>query len=379
MQDPTLLASAEHPVALHQSRIRFTGSGSEFFRIWSVNLLLTLVTLTLYWPFARARRLTFFHNHTEVQGHALGFHGDPWKMFRGHLVLLVVGGTYAALSYLWPTYQWLGLALMALVWPALWRAALRFRMRNTSWRGVRFDFEGDLVQAYKVMLPLFVPAIALNALPMNVQADPQSVKVTGLVGLFISSLFLLIMPWLMAHVYMFQHNGYRFAKERSTLTLKVSAQYWLYMKMLLLFIGLVVVLVGVGFLMVKVLLWNPAIVIPALMGLGYFLSFIAIYSLVVVLTQNLLWSHTASAHVRLHSDLSFWRFLGWSALNWLLTIVTLGLYWPFAAVRMARLRLEAITVEIDGDVGTWVSEVASGSAGVLADASGDYFGLDMGL
>jgi len=83
--------------------------------------------------------------------------------------------------------------------------------------------------------------------------------------------------------------------------------------------------------------------------------------------------------VRLHSNLSFWRFLGWSALNWLLTIVTLGLYWPFAAVRMARLRLEAVTVQIDGDIGSWVSQVKPGSSGVLADASGDYFGLDMGL
>ena len=33
--------------------IRFTGSGSEYFGIWIVNLLLMLVTLGLYWPFAR--------------------------------------------------------------------------------------------------------------------------------------------------------------------------------------------------------------------------------------------------------------------------------------------------------------------------------------
>lgn len=379
MQDPIHQTSAEHPVTRNQSRIRFTGSGSEFFRIWVVNLLLTLVTLTLYWPFARARRLTFFHNQTEVQGHALGFHGDPWKMFRGHLVLLVVGGAYAGLSYLWPTYQWVGLVLLALVWPALWRAALGFRMRNTSWRGVRFAFEGDLAQAYKAFLPLFVPGIALNVLPLWIKPDPESVNILGLGALAISGVFLLVLPWLMVQVYRLQHNGYRFAQERSALTLKTSALYWLFMKFLLVFIGLVAVLVGLGFLMVKVLLWNPAIVIPALMGLGYFLSFIAIYSLAVVMTQNLLWSHTASTHVRLHSDLSFWRFLGWSALNWLFIVLTLGLYWPFAAVRMARMRLEAITVDIEGDVVSWVSQVPPGSAGVLADASGDFFGLDMGL
>jgi len=282
VQDPTLLASAEHPVALHQSRIRFTGSGSEFFRIWSVNLLLTLVTLTLYWPFARARRLTFFHNHTEVQGHALGFHGDPWKMFRGHLVLLVVGGAYAALTYLWPMYQWVGLALMGLVWPLLWRASLGFRMRNTSWRGVRFDFEGSLPQAYKAFLPLFLPGIALNLLPLWIQNEAESVKLLGQWTLAISGLFMLFFPWLLAKVYRFQHNGYRFAQERSALTLETPMLYWLFLGIIVLFIVLGVILIGIGAFLVKSLAWNPKIVVPVLGALGYFLSFIVVYSLAVV-------------------------------------------------------------------------------------------------
>ena len=63
--------------------IRFTGSGSEYFRIWIVNLLLILVTFTLYWPFARARRIAYFQNNTVVGQDPLGFHANPWKMFRG--------------------------------------------------------------------------------------------------------------------------------------------------------------------------------------------------------------------------------------------------------------------------------------------------------
>ena len=378
MQDPALLPRTE-PLPRIQSRIRFTGSGSEFFRIWSVNLLLTLLTLTLYWPFARARRLKYFHEHTEVHGDALGFHGDPWKMFKGHLVLLVVGGAYAACLYLMPSYEWLGLVLMALVWPLLWRASLGFRMRNSSWRGVRFDFEGALSQAYMVFVPLFLPGIALNLLPLWIQNEPDSVKLLGQWTLWISGLFMLFFPWLLAKVYRFQHNGYRFAQERTTLQLETPMLYWLFLSLLLLFIVLAAVLMGVGFVMTKQLGWSPATVVPVLGGVGYFLSFIVIYSLAVVKIQNRLWSHTASAHVHLSSDLSFWRFVGWSALNWLLIVLTLGLYWPFAVVRMARLRLEAITVNIEGDIGTWVSEVQPGSSGVLADASGDYFGMDLGL
>ena len=47
-------------------RIEFTGSGSEYFRIWIVNLLLILVTLGLYLPFAKARRLRYFYGNAPL-------------------------------------------------------------------------------------------------------------------------------------------------------------------------------------------------------------------------------------------------------------------------------------------------------------------------
>lgn len=379
MQDIPPQASVGDPATRSQNRIRFTGSGSEFFRIWVVNLLLTLVTLTLYWPFARARRLTYFHNHTEVHGDALGFHGDPWKMFKGHLVLLVVGGTYAGLLYLWPSYEWIGLVLMALAWPALWRASLGFRMRNTSWRGVRFDFEGSLAQSYKVLLPFFLPAIGLSMVPFFIKSDPEAVKWVGWVSLTLSGLFFLFFPWLLARMYRYQHGGFRFAQERSVLNLETPSLYWLFFSFFLLFFALILVLMGLGFWLVRHLAWSPAVAIPVLVGVGYFVSFIVIYSLAAVKIQNRLWSNTASTHIRMNSDLSFWRYLGLTTMNWVLIVLTLGFYWPFAAVRAARMRLQAVTVEIEGDVGSWVSQVTPGSRGVLGDASGDYFGLDLGI
>jgi uncharacterized membrane protein YjgN (DUF898 family) len=82
--------------------IRFTGSGSEYFRIWAVNMLLTLVTLGFYLPFAKARRIRYFYANTLVDGQALSFHGDPWKMFRGYVLLVVLMGLYAGLGALSP-------------------------------------------------------------------------------------------------------------------------------------------------------------------------------------------------------------------------------------------------------------------------------------
>lgn len=119
--------------------IRFTGSGSEYFRIWAINLLLILLSCGLYLPFAKIRRIRYLYANTLIDGEALAFHGDAGKMFRGFVLLCAV-------------------------WPALWRASMQFRLGNTSWRGLRFGFEGSLVGAYLAYLPVYIPAVVLTAL-----------------------------------------------------------------------------------------------------------------------------------------------------------------------------------------------------------------------
>ncbi|MFZ3120918.1 MAG: DUF898 family protein, partial [Variovorax sp.] len=128
--------------------IGFTASGSEYFRIWIVNLLLIVVTLGLYLPWARVRKLRYFHANTWVDGDALGFHGEPAKMLRGTLIaaafLIVysVGSHFSGWAALLAALAFIGL------WPALFRASMRFRLANTSWRGLRFRFTGDTAGAY---------------------------------------------------------------------------------------------------------------------------------------------------------------------------------------------------------------------------------------
>ena len=79
----------------HTLPITFTGSGSEYFRIWIVNLLLTLVTLGLYYPWAKVRKLRYFYGNTLVGGHPLDFHGQPKRMLRGFLLVGVLVAIYS--------------------------------------------------------------------------------------------------------------------------------------------------------------------------------------------------------------------------------------------------------------------------------------------
>jgi uncharacterized membrane protein YjgN (DUF898 family) len=381
--------------------VRFTGSGSEYFRIWIVNLLLTLVTLTLYWPFARARRMAYFQNNTLVGGDPLGFHADPWKMFRGYLVMLALGLGYWGVSNFVPELSWVPFIVLMVLWPALWRASLQFRLRNTSWRGVRMAFEGDLKSAYLAMLPFFLPGLTFVLSFPFLEPEADVVSDTEKIFLTISGVvtlaFFLLMPWLWTRLKRYQHGGYAFAQERTTLHLGAGSFYLLFLKAIGLTL-LVLLLSMAGLAAVLALTVGLDAVKFALSGSGegaglnaiiLMISFIAAFVYLVIplvlvpymaaRTQNLLWTNTRSEQLAFQSQLRFRSLFKVTLLNWFLIVITLGLYWPFAKVRAARVKLEAMAVEVEGDVDLWLARAQRQDKGVLGDAAGDFFGMDMGL
>ncbi len=68
----------------------FHGRGADYFGLWLKNTLLTVVTLGLYYPWARAARLRFEVGNLELDGSRFAFHGTGAEMFRGFLVLWLV-------------------------------------------------------------------------------------------------------------------------------------------------------------------------------------------------------------------------------------------------------------------------------------------------
>lgn len=71
----------------------FTGSGAEYFRIWVVNLLLSIVTLGVYSAWAKVRRKQYFYGNTVVGDASFDYLGDPLKILKGRLI---VGGAVVA-------------------------------------------------------------------------------------------------------------------------------------------------------------------------------------------------------------------------------------------------------------------------------------------
>jgi len=368
--------------------IRFTGSGSEYFRIWAVNLLLILCTLGLYLPFAKARRIRYFYANTRVDGQALSFHGDPWKMFRGFLLLVVLMAAYSGAGHFSSTAAFIAFLILCAVWPALWRASLQFRLGNTSWRGLRMRFEGSLADAYRACAPTYLPTIALvaGATLLMPEDAATATKLTPAMWLNLAAMLgvLLMTPWSLALFKRYQHNGYRIAGQRGRIELPVGSVYWLALKT----VGLVLLAIAVAIAVTALIYVGMrasgatalgAILLPAGMTLGYLLAFAAVFPYGAARLQNLAWNGTRSQALGFSSRLKFRSLFGLTLKNWLLTALTLSLYRPFAAVATARLRLEAVSIGCDEDPADWVAASRAGHADATGDIAGDFFGIDMGL
>ena len=122
----------------------FTGSGKEYFRIWVINLLLSLVTLGIYSAWAKVRRLQYFDRNTRLAGACFDFRGEPKAILRGRILALVLVVAY---QYAFGFSLQVGAAVMALLMlamPWLLRGALRFRLSNTQYRGLWLGFGGGV-------------------------------------------------------------------------------------------------------------------------------------------------------------------------------------------------------------------------------------------
>src|SRR6185369_6874682 len=141
--------------------LEFSGSGGEYFRVWIVNLLLNIVTLGFYTPFARRRTAQYFYGHTRVAGSPLEFTAQQRRMVLGFLLLVLAYVTFklAANTGQDTTTSLLLLAGAALA-PYFWGSAMRFRLGATRWRGVRLQFTATWAEVYKASWPVF--AIALT-------------------------------------------------------------------------------------------------------------------------------------------------------------------------------------------------------------------------
>ena len=128
----------------------FKGKTSEYFGIWIVNLLLSLLTLGIYSAWAKVRRKKYFYNNTLIENVGFDYHAKPISILKGRLIAVAL----LVVAVVNPIMQSLVFLLIFIALPWLVVRGSIFNARNSSHRGLRFDFVGTVLQAVRVFIGL---------------------------------------------------------------------------------------------------------------------------------------------------------------------------------------------------------------------------------
>lgn len=362
--------------------IVFNGSGGEYFRIWIVNLLLTILTLGIYSAWAKVRKLQYFYRNTEVDGSVFDYHGRPGAILKGRIVALLLIGFYNFAFQFSLALGLFAVALMAALLPWLLTQSQKFRLHNSSYRGLRFRFTGLTREAYLIFgLPLLLALVPTVALAFVQPGHPPPNGL--LIGFgFVLLAFTLLVPYLHYRIKRFQHAHAHFGRSASRFHGKARQFYWIYAQALLLLVALgILVALAVGAVAAGGAPRSKAF--AATIGLA--VAFV-LYGAMLCLTpfinarvQNRVWNSTLLGLVGFESNVRARRLVFIYVTNLLLIVVTLGLFIPFAVVRMLKYRLASVTVLSTSDLQGFVAHQAQREVGATGEGAADLLDFDFAL
>lgn len=158
------MSNAETPII-------FTGKAKEYFGIWIVNLLLSIVTLGIYSAWAKVRRKKYFYQNTLIEGVGFDYHASPIAILKGRIIAFVLFVLYNVLAGFNPILALVLLVAFMAALPWIITRGMMFNARNSSHRGLRFDFDGKYGQAFLifVLFPILIVVSLGLALPFVMQ------------------------------------------------------------------------------------------------------------------------------------------------------------------------------------------------------------------
>lgn len=141
---------------LAPKQLSFRGEGSKLFGIYIVNMLLTVITLGLYYPWAKAANLRYLYQETTLDNDRFTFHGTGKEMFRGFIkAILLILGLYLVTGLISYFATKTGIMLLSLLSflvlmggfiyliPVAIHGSMKYRLSRSSWRGIHFGYRGD--------------------------------------------------------------------------------------------------------------------------------------------------------------------------------------------------------------------------------------------
>lgn len=362
-------ATRKTPEAISELSLEFEASAREYFRLWIVNLSLTMLTLGIFSAWAKVRKKRFAYSHTTLGGTPFQYLGQPIPILKGRLIAALGFLVYYLSSHFFTSMvPWvLGAGLIAAPWVIVRSAA--FNARYSAFRNMTFNFEAGYREALKVLYAWGIVPIWVIGMMFNWEGKPIFLGI-------ISIVLALSFPWLLCRLRKFivEHTYYG---GKNGVFAATGGQYFkIYFFSGLIMLGFTIPLfIFVGLIITSTQSrWILTYTAPLFSYAGYVLA----YAYIRARSANLAWNNTRIGPLRFESTLGCRDMLKLYVTNALAIVASLGLMIPWAVVRTWKYRADNTRVFQEGALAQFQGSDRSKVEALGAETL-DIFDLDLSL
>jgi len=340
-----------------RQQFQFHGRGGEYFRIWIVNVSLTIMTLGIYSAWAKVRRNRYIYGSLELAGSQFDYLATPLQILRGRLFALAALGLYVSAQVFMPPVGAALALLVGLLTPWLIVRSRMFNMRYTAYRNIRFSFRPAYGDSYTVIFGYGLLSIVTLGLAAPYAHYKRNEFIVGNTQFGRLPFGLKARP-----VEFFMAYGLG-----AVLAMMLYAPIGALTEMLNPDDGSVS-------MSVKVL-------VPAVLALTFYYvvaKFVNAFVLRSTSNGTVIGGANTPVSGQLNCDWSLAGMLGIYLTNIIAIVVSLGLLVPWAQMRILRYQLNATWLELNGSLDSVIAQQAQQVSSV-GEELGDVFDVDIGI
>lgn len=134
------------------NKISYTANDSTFALMFFKNILLIIITLGFYYPWAKTELIKYHTKATFFSNSNFKFSGNPHEVFKSYIIVFVLffipyTSLIISISYKNSLLQIIAVSVFYIIatilTPLIIHGLLQYRTSNTHWKGVYFKYLGD--------------------------------------------------------------------------------------------------------------------------------------------------------------------------------------------------------------------------------------------
>ena len=371
----------------------FKGNAKEYFKIWIVNVALSILTLGIYSAWAKVRSNRYLYGNTYLNHSNFEYNADPKRILIGRTIVVFFYGLFLLFA------KYLGMLTIAsaiaiaflLILPWLIRQGINFKLKSASYRNIPFKFHAKARNFYAfALVSLLIIAILPIAVVILHKTFPPLAPVVAGVGNLL--LFFIIFPLMYRRFKSLVIDNSSYGNARFKFSAKKRNAVGVFFSIfgLTFVVGIVIGIIvgGAGYVLEHYLHINidfkqiprtgPIAIALSIGGSILYLALMGLYKGIIDgYLSNFTRNHTYLDEYKFKGEISPLKLGFISATNVILLVLSLGLLYPWTKLRYLRYKIENTYFNCD-DYDRFTSS-GYDDYNAIGEETMDFFDIDIGI